>query len=145
MEFEVTALIECHVSQAFEACDSAKDQIAWMGSLVEVEILPETPWGIGARFRQIHEEAGVRQEFEGVLLDYQVNQRIEFQLTHSDFTVHTELLFEDLGERSRVTQRSSFELHSLALRLAKGMIQGVIATRFQDDMDRLKALVEASA
>jgi uncharacterized protein YndB with AHSA1/START domain len=144
MEFEITTLIDRSVAKAFEACNSAKMQIAWMGSLVEVTIPDGTVWGTGAKFKQIHEESGVRQEFDGIVLDFVPNERIEFEMKHSDFTVQTEILFEDLGEHCRITQSSSIELHSMALKLARSMIRGVLERRFDEDHVRLKALVEGS-
>lgn len=142
IEIEVSSIIECPVAEAFEACDSAKLQIAWIASLVAVEIEPGTNWTPGASFRQIHMDSGKRQEFDGLLLDHQPNERIEFQLTHADFSVHTLLSFEDLGVRSKVTQHSSFVLHSFALKMAKGMVRDVVKQRFQEDHGRLKAMLE---
>lgn len=109
-----------------------------------VEIDPGVTWGLGATFRQIHEESGMRQVLEGEVLDYVPDERILMRLAHADFTITSELAFEALGERSRVSQRTQIELHSMALRLAQPIVKGAVGKRISEDMDRLKALLESS-
>lgn len=115
-----------------------------MGSLVAVEIDPGLTWGEGATFRQIHEEAGMRQVLEGTLLAYAPNERILMRLEHADFSIDSELTFEALGERSRVSQSTRIELRSMALRLARPIVHAAVGKRLADDMDRLKALLESN-
>lgn len=143
MDFEVDTLIESPVQDAYRACGLAKYQIRWMASLVEVELDPEVEWGIGSRFRQIHEEAGIRQVFEGVLLDLQEDSRISMKLEHADFTIFTEIDFEDLGQRCRLVQRTRLELKSAPLKLMADTIGGVVHKRLEEDFARLKALCES--
>jgi len=145
MLFETTVLIERPVAEVFEACDNARIQIAWIGSLVEVQVPEGTDWCPGARFRQVHEDSGMRQEFEGLLLDRQRDSRIEFQLEHGDLSVHTTLTFEDLHQRARLNQVAEITLHSLALKLAKAMFKSVIQQRMEEDLERLKALLESNS
>ncbi len=142
MEIEVTVTIEAPVGEVFEACDSAKSQLIWMESLVAVELTPGSTWGKGARFCQVHEHSGMRQEFEGTILEHDQDEQIELELSHSDFSIRSEIRFEDLGETTRIVQRHSITLYSIALKVARAMIQGVLRTRFEDDLERLKNLVE---
>ncbi len=142
MEIEVGMMVERPVAETFQAFDSAKAQITWMGSLVEVEMDPSTPWGKGARFTQTHVEAGMRQVFQGEMLDYVRNQRLLLKLVHNDLSLVTEVLLVDLGERTQVQQRSKIELHSTALKIVKGMVRGAIEQRFTEDLQRLKTLLE---
>jgi len=109
-----------------------------------VEIDPGVVWGPGAKFRQVHEESGMRQVLEGEMLAYELDQRILMRLVHGDFTIMSELTFEALGDRSRVSQWTQIELQSMALRLARPIVQGAVGKRISDDMDRLKALLESS-
>lgn len=144
MDFEQELMVERPVQDAFLACDSAKQQVRWMASLFEVELDRERPWGKGSQFRQVHEESGTRRVFEGEMLDYEPNRRILMRLEHADFDLTTELLFEDLGQRCRIRQRSHLELKSLALKMIQGMLAQIVARRFQEDFARLKALLESS-
>ena len=143
MEFDLDMIVECPVRQAFRACDSAKHQIHWIASLVEVEIDAGQEWGEGSTFRQIHEESGIRQVFDGQLLEYVPNELISMRLSHNDFTILSDLRFEDLGARCRIVQHTQLQLTSLALKLMKGTIAAVAAKRMEEDFDRLKAMLES--
>jgi uncharacterized protein YndB with AHSA1/START domain len=133
IEFRHEVLVEAPVGPTFRACDSAREQLAWVGSLVEVEVDPSTPWGPGARFVQVHEE----------VLEHEPEERIVMRLTHPDFELHTRLEFEDLGGRTRVSQVTRLELRSLALRLAAPLVRSAVDRRIAEDMERLKALLES--
>jgi uncharacterized protein YndB with AHSA1/START domain len=142
IEFRHEVLVEAPADEVFRACDSARDQTSWVGSLVAVELDTEAPWGAGARFRQIHEEGGVRQVLEGELLEHVPGERIVMRLEHPDFELETVIRFESLGALTRVDQATRLTLKSLALRLAAPMVRAAVDRRIGDDMARLKALVE---
>jgi len=142
MRFEQEQVVETTAAAAFLACDSAEHQVRWMASLVGVEIDPDQPWGVGSRFRQVHEEMGVRQVFEGELLEYEPERRIVTRLEHDDLSLHGTLEFEDLGGQCKVLHRVELELKSTALRLMEGTVGRVLAKRFEEDLARLKDLLE---
>jgi len=143
MEFNADITIERPVAAAFEACDDPQVQPHWAASLISVERDPGQVWGENATFRQIHEEAGTRQVFEGTILAYQPNQRIRMRLVHADFELVSELSFEDLGSHCRVSNATEVELRSMALKLMKGVMKGVVQKRLDEDLQRLKALLES--
>jgi uncharacterized protein YndB with AHSA1/START domain len=142
VDIELDILVECPVEQAFLACTSAEHQVRWMASLMEVEIDPGKDWGVGSSFRQIHEISGMRQVFDGVVLDLQDNRRISTHLKHDDFTIFTDLTFRDLGERCQLNQSTKIELKSVALKLMRGAVGNAVRDRLKADLDRLKVLLE---
>lgn len=142
MRFEQDLVVETTAAEAFKACDSAEQQVRWMASLVEVQVDADQPWGVGSRFRQVHEELGVRQVFEGELLEYEPGRRIVTRLEHDDLSLHDTLEFADLGERCRILHRVELELKSTALRLMEGTVGRVLAKRFEEDLARLEDLLE---
>lgn len=142
MDFQVSIIVERPVEEAFQACDSTTEQLRWIGSLEEVKVEPEMPWGVGARFTQVHQEAGMRQEIEGEILAYEPNELIRMHLRHAQFEMDSELRFENLGVRCRVTQTTSVELRGMMLKMMKGTIQSTVEQRIHDDFERLRVLVE---
>jgi hypothetical protein len=104
----------------------------------------ETPWGKGARFTQVHLESGMRQEFKGQLLEYERDRRLVLKLEHTDLSLLNEVTLHDLGERTQINQRTEIKLHSVALKIVKGMVKGAIERRMGEDFERLKTLLESS-
>jgi len=144
LELSHEVLIGASVEDTFRACDSREQQLAWVGSLVEVRIESEEEWGEGSRFVQIHEEAGSRQALEGVILGYEPGERIHMKLEHPDFTLESVLRFEDQGGLTRVSQQTLLELRSAKLKFVASMVEGVVARRISEDLERLKALLESA-
>lgn len=145
MEFQAEIIIEGPVERAFRASDTPHEQLAWIGSLVEVRVDPGRPWGVGATFVQVHVEGGRRQEFRGEILAYEPERLIGMRLTHADFELESELTFEDLGPRCRVRQTTRLKLRSLMLKAMRAVIGAAVEARIRDDFERLKALVESDA
>jgi hypothetical protein len=145
MDFSIDILVEAPVEVAFGACDSAKDQISWIASLIEVRLDEQRPWGVGSTFVQIHEEDGRRQEFHGELLAYEPERRIGTRLVHADFELESQMLFEDLGPRCQIRQETSLKVRSLMLKAMRPMIAKAVEARLRQDFERLKVLVESRA
>lgn len=142
IEFHLDLLVERPVTEAFHHANSAKSQLQWVGSLVEVNLDPNQPWGIGTTFEQVHEESGVRQSLQGEVLEWEENQHTQIRLVHPEFLLLSRTEFEDLGPRCRLVQATAIELKSMKLRIAAAMVRGVVETRMRGDLERLKALLE---
>ncbi|MFT7669551.1 MAG: hypothetical protein ACI8X5_002256 [Planctomycetota bacterium] len=143
MIFEFEKTIECTVQEAFRACDSAELQIQWVASMIEVNIEDPDNWGNGSRFQQIHTDSGIRQVFQGLVLEYESNRYVTTQLEHKDFTIITKLSFEDLGERCKVTHHSKLTINSFALKMMSSVVSSAVSKRIEEDLRRLQALLEA--
>lgn len=142
MEFEIELLVRAEPAQVFDTCALAKHQLAWMASLQSVEVDDSKPWGVGATFRQLHEESGIQHTIEGTLLDWQPPERVSTKLVHPDFVLFSETEFVEEPEGCRLRQRTRMELTSVALKLLKGAVKNAVSKRFEEDLARLKALVE---
>lgn len=143
MELSAEIVAEGPVERAFRLCDRPEEQLRWVGSLVEVRVDPERPWGPGATFTQVHEERGARRELRGELLAREPERRIAMRLEHPDVRAEVEIAFEDLGPRCRVRQRTRLELRSLKLKLLRPVVAAAGEARAREDLARLRVLIEA--
>lgn len=84
------------------------DHVAeWSIIVVENEVLDEKPDGVGTTFRTVTEESGKRMEFQGVVTRHEPPRASAIHMTGQMFDIDVEYYFEDLGGRTRVTQRSN--------------------------------------
>ncbi|MGI9455572.1 MAG: SRPBCC family protein [Aeoliella sp.] len=81
----------------------------WSNIVVEDEVLNKTPEGVGTTFRTVTEEKGKRMEFAGVVTEYDPPRHTAVQMTGDMFDLDVEYTFDDLGGRTRVTQRSQIK------------------------------------
>ena len=91
-----------------EVFDFTTNKVAeWSIIVVEDEVIEENPEGVGTTFRTITEENGQRMEFLGVVTWHDPPNASSAFLTGQQFDIEVEYAFEDLGGRTRVTQRST--------------------------------------
>lgn len=86
---------------------SLNNVVEWSLTCVEDEVLEErNSGGVGTRFRIVTEESGRRMPFEGVVTRHEPPRESAIQLVGQHLDIDVLYLFEDLGGRTRVTQRS---------------------------------------
>ena len=79
----------------------------WSIVVVEDEVIEDKDnGGVGTRFRIVTEEKGKRMVFQGVVTKYEPPHLSAIHMTGDMFDIDAEYTFEDLGGRTRVTQRS---------------------------------------
>ncbi len=82
----------------------------WSITVVEDEVIEETPEHVGTTFRIVTEDRGRRMEMNGEVTRYELDRLSEIHLTSTAFDIDALYEFEDLGGgRTRVTE--SAEVH----------------------------------
>jgi hypothetical protein len=79
----------------------------WSIVVVEDELLDEAHKGVGTRFRSVTEDHGKRMEFQGIVTAYDPPYASAVKLTGDMFDIEAAYSFEDLGQRTKVTQFST--------------------------------------
>ena len=79
----------------------------WCTIVVKDEVVDKKPDGVGTTFRVTTEERGNRMEFDGTVTRHAPPNVHAVSMKGKQFDIEAEYLFEDLGGRTRVTQRSS--------------------------------------
>lgn len=133
-----------------EVFDYTNHNVAeWSITVVEDEVVSETPDHLGSTFRCVTEDHGCQMEFQGTVTVYDRPTRSVVQLTGKQFDIQAEYTFEDLGASTRVTQRSMVFPKTLFTKLFFGTFgwlfrsSGCKAT--QKEMESLKQHMEGTA
>jgi len=91
-----------------EVFDYTIENVAeWSTIVVKDEVIDEKPEGVGSTFRVTTEEDGRRMEFEGRVTRHEPPTAHAVYMKGSQFDIEAEYLFDELGGRTRVTQRST--------------------------------------
>ena len=105
MQTKSSVEIERPIAEVFEYTTSRVAD--WSLVVAEDKVIDEKPGGVGTTFRTITEERGRRMEFDGVVTRHQPPTAHSVVMKGQQFDMKAEYLFEDLGGRTRVTQRST--------------------------------------
>jgi uncharacterized protein YndB with AHSA1/START domain len=117
----------------------------WMGALVESEALTDGPPEVGSRYRDVFEDHGQRIELEAELVEVDPPRSLVVDLVADAFeaTISQRLEVEEAGTRLTATIETTYT--GLAARLLAGLVSRHAQKQLEEDLDRLKELVEDGA
>ncbi len=105
MKHEVSVEIDHPIDEVFRLANDHMPE--WSVTVVEDEILNETPDGVGSTFRMVTEEKGRRMEFDGVVTTYDPPRVSAVQMTNAMLDIETQFTFEEVSGKTRVTQNAT--------------------------------------
>lgn len=144
MQSEMSIEIDRPIEAVF---DFTTNNVAeWSLTVVEEELFDQTPDVVGSMFRIVTEERGKRMVFDGVVTLHEPPTAHSIHLKGQPFNIDAEYRFEDLGGRTRVTQRSTVTGKGLVkvLFAAIGwMMRKSCHDALAKELQNLKRLVEA--
>lgn len=103
MRHEVSIEIDRPIEAVFDYTNNHVPE--WSITVVAEERHGDTP-GVGATFRCMTEDHGRKMDFDGVVTLWEPPRTSAVTLTGKHFDIEARYDFEDLGGRTRVTQRS---------------------------------------
>jgi uncharacterized protein YndB with AHSA1/START domain len=117
----------------------------WMGALTESEPLTEGSPGIGSRFRDVFEDLGQRVELEAEIVEFDPPHAMTVQLVSKVFDATSSQRLEELeGGRTRLIAVIETEYKQRAARIAAPVVTRRAQKRLEQDLERLKKLVEGA-
>jgi hypothetical protein len=91
-----------------EVFDYTTNNVAeWSNIVVEDQVIDKKPEGVGTTFRLVTEDRGRRMLFVGVVTRHEPPTTHAVLMKGKYFGMEADYSFEDLGGRTRVTQRST--------------------------------------
>ncbi len=103
MDSQVSIEIDRPIEQVFNAANECITE--WSVTCVSDEII-EDKGGVGTTFRMVTQERGKEMEFTGEVTRWDPPLHSAVYLVGTHFDIDTEFRFEDLGGRTRVSQRA---------------------------------------
>ena len=105
MQTERSVEVDRPIAEVF---DFTTHKVAeWSRVVVEEELIDETPDGVGTTFHVVTAERGKRMGFAGIVTQHEPPTRHAVHMKGKSFNIDALYRFEDLGGRTRITQRST--------------------------------------
>jgi len=146
MQQQASVEIDRPIEEVFEYTNNHVAE--WSLTVVEDEPVDETPEGVGSTFRCVTEDYGCRMEFQGVVTRHEPPTASAVHMTGKNFDIDAEYLFEDLGGRTRVTQRSVVSpkgFMKVFFLLFGWMMNKSSCKALENELNNLRRLLEAQA
>lgn len=146
MKQQASVEIDRPIDEVFEYTNNHVAE--WSITVVEDEVIDEKPEGVGTTFRCVTEDHGRRMEFQGLVTRREPPTASAIHLTGQQFDIEAEYLFEDLGGKTRVTQRSAVSpkgFFTVFFFLFGWMMRKSACKAQENELNSLKRLLEEGA
>lgn len=144
MQTQGSVEIDAPIDLVFDVTNN--DVAKWSLVVVEDETIEETSDVVGTRFRSLTNSNGQEMAFEGIVTEYERPTHSAVEMTGSQFDMNVGYWFEDLGNKTRVTQVSVVTprswLISFFFKLMKNMIHKQSCDAVQKELNSLKSYCE---
>ncbi|MBD0291847.1 MAG: SRPBCC family protein [Thermoleophilia bacterium] len=140
-----TVEIECPAAAVFPYLAAPECRLQWMGALAASEQVTDGELGVGTRFRDVFEDHGQRIELDAEIVEYEPNRRLATRLSAAQFESTARQELAETGRHTSVTTTIATEYKSRVARIMAGVITRHAQRRLEEDLARLKALVERGA
>ena len=142
---EASVEIERPAAEVFPYLAAPERRLEWMEKLVDSEQVTDGEPALGTRFRDVFEDHGQRIELDAEIVEWEPDERLSTRLTSGAFDSTASQRLEDLGGRTRVEVTIETEYRSTVARLMAGVITRHAQTQLEEDLERLKRLIEQGA
>lgn len=140
---EASIEIAAAPAEVFRWLAASERRCEWMGALTESEPLTEGSPEVGSRFRDVFEDLGRRVELEAEIVEIEPPRAMTVHLDSRVFDATSSQRLEELeGGRTRLTAVIETEYKQRAARLAAPVVTRHAQRRLEQDLARLKELVE---
>ena len=117
----------------------------WMAALKESEQVSEGPVGLGTRFRDVFEDHGQRFEIDAEIIVWEPHEKLVIELKASAFESKvTQVLTPGANAGTRLLTRMETQYKSALARLMAGVVTGHAQKQLEEDLARLKEILETS-
>jgi hypothetical protein len=115
----------------------------WIGGISESELLGGPPLTVGSRVRRVARFMGKRIDYVNEVTRLESDVLLEMRSVKSPFPMVITYGFEDAGDGTRTTVRVQGD-PSAFYRIAGPLLARQVKRSVQDDLDRLRGILEAA-
>ncbi len=140
-QFKTSLVIHRPVGEVFAFVSNYRNSRQWVSGTLEHTKVTAGPIGVGTVIRTTGRKMGLHIEATRIVTAYEPDVRYAFKSEYQRIPFTTTFLFEPVQGATRLTATVEGEPAGL-LKAATPLILGTIRQQFEDDLRRLKSLLE---
>jgi len=135
--------IDRPAAQIFPQLVAGERRMRWMAALKESKQVSDGAPGLGTRFDDVFEDHGQRFEIEAEIVEFEPGKRLALDLVASAFESRVTQTLDEKDGTTLLTTSIETEYKSALARLMSGVVTGHAQKQLEEDMARLKELMES--
>jgi len=140
MKFENSIVINKPVEQVFEFVTNPRNNAKWQTDILELEIISENHFGLGATYRCVNRFMGKRIESENRVTNYIADKACCIRITNGVLTGNCSMSFTRFEGGTKFTASGNLDMRYF--KLLKMIATRKINQQIKEDMLRLKYILE---
>ena len=144
VSYENEVFIERPVDKSFMVFTDVSKMGEWLTGFKKMELIKGLPTLPGSMIRMTMEMNGKEILVTEEVIEFKWNKLFSFRLHHESMTVDCEYIFVSADMDSEIHSKMTVEGNNLFWRSAILFMKGKMKKQNQDDLEKLKTLIEAS-
>lgn len=140
MRFENSVDINQSVEQVFDFVTNPRNNAKWQTDILELEMISENHFGLGATYRCVNRFMGKRIESENEITDYVPGKTYRIKITNGILSGNCNMFFNTLEGGTKFTVSGELDLRYV--KLLKMIATRKINQQIKEDMLKLKYILE---
>lgn len=142
INLDLSTLIDRPVSDVFAFVSNLNNMSKWNSAVVSLEQVTPGDIGVGTKFKSVGEMMGRRIEGEVQVTSYEPDHKTGFQMNAGPMQMNINISFKPVGTGTKVSLNAQGNPTGV-FKLAEGMLQGRVKSMMEENLARLKSVLEA--
>jgi carbon monoxide dehydrogenase subunit G len=141
INLDLGVLIDKPVKDVFAFITNPSNMPKWNSAVVSLEQVTPGNVGVGTKFKSVGEMLGRRIEGEMHVIAFEPDSKYGFQMNAGPVQVNVTLTFKTVGTGTKLSLNAQGNPGGL-FKLAEGVLQGRVKTMMEENLARLKSVLE---
>jgi carbon monoxide dehydrogenase subunit G len=141
INLDLGTLIDRPVKDVFAFITNPANMSKWNSAVVSIEQVTPGAVDMGTKFKSVGEMLGRRIEGEMVVIAYEPDSKYGFQMDAGPVQVNVTLAFKTVGTGTKLSLNAQGNPGGV-FKLAEGVMQGRVKSMMEENLARLKSVLE---
>lgn len=144
INLDLGVLIDKPVQEVFTFITNPANMSKWNTAVVSLEQITPGAVGVGTKFKSVGEMLGRRIAGEMQVMAFEPNTKYGFQMQAGPMQVNVTLTFKTVGTGTKLSLNAQGNPGGL-FKLAEGVMAGRVKSMMEENLARLKSVLEKGA
>ena len=144
INLDLGTLIDKPVQDVFAFVTNPNNMSKWNSAVVSMQQITPGAVGVGTKFKNVGEMLGRRIEGEMQVVAFEPDAKYGFQMNAGPMQVNVVLTFKTVGTGTKINLNAQGNPAGV-FKLAEGVMQGRVKSMMEENLARLKSVLEKGA
>jgi carbon monoxide dehydrogenase subunit G len=144
INLDLGVLIDKPVKDVFAFVTNPNNMSKWNSAVVSMQQITPGAIGVGTKFKNVGEMLGRRIEGEMQVVAFEPDTKYGFQMNAGPMQVNVVLSFKTVGTGTKINLNAQGNPAGV-FKLAEGVMQGRVKSMMEENLARLKSVLEKGA